>query len=782
MQTKQLFLSLLWAGSSLTGAMAQEYYFPMEPQQDGTVTEQVSGSPLSVRGVHVLPAAKGVEGGALRLDGYSNYVEGALSYAKLGGSAMTLSLWCAVESYPMMNVAEAEATPTYGVVAGNLDDDRKTGFALMLNSQGGYQFKCYLKSWVLTCVAEDVMPMYEWTHLAVTLDQSSNQIVLYRNGKQVGQAKCPYELTVGAANWRMGKGSEVMKSGVFDINTFNGAIDEVKIWNRVLSADELSRLSVGGGAADLAVPASAWDGDVLHPRWHGMPSHGWTNECHGMVMADGKYHLFFQKNGNGPYMARLHWGHLLSTDLLTWEEAPAALTPGDVYDKKGCWSGCVMQDGLVTGGEPWLVYTGVDNVKATIDMARPVGDDLLTWRKDEANPLIAGRPAGLSDDFRDPYFFRTNEGAFLIVGSSKDGVGTCTLHKYDAQTKTWSNTGDLFYTGEKASQCGTFWEMPNVTKMGDKWLMTVTPQGSDAGVRTIYYVGNVDARGHFVPESSTPQTVELSGMAREGYGMLSPTILQTADGKTIALGIVPDKLASEENYRMGYAHCYSLPREWSLDASGKLVQKPYSGLRALRSEEKASVGGRQVEALIEFGVADSDVGVELLKYGEKSAKIYYHPADNTLCVDMTSLERKMNDAGVFDGLYKSVLPRVVKQGEKMSLDVFLDGSVLDIFVNDEWATSVRVFCTDTDAVGVELLNEGALEDVTFEAWNLTGGGTTAIESVNVEKEMETSGNAPKNFSNMSAPAGIYDLTGRKLPVVKEGICIVNGKKIVNSKK
>ncbi|MDE6399408.1 MAG: hypothetical protein K2L68_00925, partial [Muribaculaceae bacterium] len=27
---------------------------------------------------------------------------------------------------------------------------------------------------------------------------------------------------------------------------------------------------------------------------------GWTNECHGMYYSEGRYHLFFQKNGDFP--------------------------------------------------------------------------------------------------------------------------------------------------------------------------------------------------------------------------------------------------------------------------------------------------------------------------------------------------------------------------------------------------------------------------------------------------------------------------------------------------
>ena len=145
-------------------------------------------------------------------------------------------------------------------------------------------------------------------------------------------------------------------------------------------------------------------------------------------------------------------------------------------------------------------------------------------------------------------------------------------------------TGYPFFTGNNTGQCGTFFEMPNITPMGNnKWLFTATPLGTSQGVKTIYYVGSINSNGTFSTTQSAPKTVELSGMARDGYGLLSPTIIQK-DGKTIALGIVPDKLPSNQNYNMGWAHTLSLPREWSIDAQGELVQKPYSGLTALRSQ------------------------------------------------------------------------------------------------------------------------------------------------------------------------------------------------------
>ena len=95
--------------------------------------------------------------------------------------------------------------------------------------------------------------------------------------------------------------------------------------------------------------------------------------------------------------------------------------------------------------------------------------------------------------------------------------------------------------------------------------------------------------GKFTPDGEV-QYLEMAGISRDGYGLLSPSIYTLPSpvgegaGVRLLLGIVPDKLPTQTNFEMGWAHNYSLPREISLAADGSLVQKPYSGLSAMRTE------------------------------------------------------------------------------------------------------------------------------------------------------------------------------------------------------
>lgn len=705
-----------------TTAQAQIVHFPMEVSNN-QITEKVSGNKSTISGKNNALSIQGAIGQALRTDGYSTFVEANINNAEINGDAVTIELWVAAETYPMMNIDENKNE--FATIAGTLDDNAKTGFAFQLANRGNWRFECYAGTGSeFNLEAPAVLPKYQWCHLVATVDKENRKLTMYLNGQQVAQATLRQGLNIGTSTMMIGKSRENITRDAFLLNTFNGAIDDINIYNNVWTAEEVAAAynKVNVPTADLNYPTEYYANDPMRPLFHGMPSHGWTNESHGMTYYNGKYHVFFQKNGNGPYMSRLHWGHIVSEDLCSWTEVKTAVDPAEWYDLKGCWSGCVVEDEAIFGNKPGILYTGVDYARAMISFATPEDEELLNWTKTKNNPRIDGKPSnlGLSDDFRDPYFFRTDNGAYIIVGTSnKDKIGCCTLHKYN--NGNWESQG-IFFEGTSQTLHGRFWEMPTVTKMGDgQWLFTCTPLDIYGGVKVLYWVGTINSDGTF-KATSEPKTVELKGMAKDGYCMLSPTIYQK-DGKTLALGIVPDKIAGSANAELGYAHCYSLPREWTLDENGNLLQKPATQVLALRDKEKnaAELSGRHLEVKATFQVADN-VGIELLKKGNKSAKITYNHSTKNITIDFTNVP----DCYPTQNTYSSTLPETLANDASITIDAWLDGSVLDIFINDKWATSVRVFCKDPEANGVGII--GTPTDV--KAWELKAR-TTAIEDIQV---------------------------------------------------
>ena len=770
---KYLLIALTTVLSTAALAQTAVAHFDMS-LIDGKITEQVSKSEYVVSSQ--LPACDlpGIDGTALRFDGYSNYVRAGLP-SGLNTETLTISVVLAAESYPMMQVDVAETTPTFATICGNLDEEGKKGFAFELSSQGDLRFRfgsAYANGYLFTVSGTEKLPRGKWCVLTAILDKGNNAATLYLNGTSIGTSRMSRsEMVHSTADFYIGKNATDIKEGPFLINTFCGLIDDIAIYNEVVTPSTFnSHLST------FNYPAERYADNFWRPQFHGMPSGSWTNESHGLIYSGGKYHVFFQKNANGPYMSRLHWGHISSENLYNWAEEPIAIAPGEDYDIKGCWSGCIYED----GGDTYILYTAVDNTKATIAQAKAKDSGLIEWEK--LGVIINGRPSGLSDDFRDPYFFTANGQKYIIVGTSKNNIGACTLHKYE--NGSWTNDGTIFFQGSNANQHGTFWEMPNVTPMGDgKYLFTCTPLGTGVGVRTLCWVGTIGTDGKFTPDGEV-QYLEMAGISRDGYGLLSPSIYQE-NGKTLLLGIVPDKLPTQTNFEMGWAHNYSLPREISIATDGALVQKPYSKLNGMRTETAyskelalngieslAPVSGRQIELLGEFTVASGTCGFNFLKSGSKQVSLTYDSDNGNLTLDMTSLDRTVND-GVYNGVYSVALPKKVTLGEKLKLHVYLDGSIADIFVNDTWAYSVRIFPNDAAQVDAEAFATNQMQ-ASLKAWTLNAkqGGETGIRALEYSQ-----------FSTLNSQF-TYDLQGRRyshssLHTPHSTIFIQNGKKYVS---
>ena len=766
-----LLLGFLSLSAQASKAAVDPYlvaHFPME-LKGNSITEMVSGSSFVVSNNFNRPEnIPGAEGNALRLDGYSTFCNARINSSALNTSALSFSVWCALETNPVMDPNNEVSTETF--IAGNMNDNLKTGFAFTLNGVGAFSFQVYIDGMKVTCADyNQTLNPYEWHQLIATVNSSTKEVNLYKNGELISSSYFfgKGNINTGANEFMIGKSFTDTYTGVFRTNTINGLLDDIRIYSRVLIGSELSKKDPEH-VADLSIPVTRHQNDIQRPEFHGLPATNWTNEPHGLVYFNNKYHLFFQKNANGPYWGKLHWGHLSSDDLLNWKEEKIALFNTSGYDIKGVWSGCVFADEELTDGKPNIFYTGADYAKTSINQALPANDNLTVWTKNTKNPIIPHRPAGLSDDFRDPYIFKSNGNYYMIVGTSKNGVGAATLHRYDSQTKNWSNDGSLFYHSSSIDY-GNFWEMPAIVPMSDgKWLFLVTTLGGKQGVENLYWVGTINPDGTFNPYSDTPKEVELGTFGTNGYGFLSPSIVQK-DGKTIAIGIVPDKLSETDNLNLGWAHLYSLPREWSLDMNNNLIQQPYSGIRNIRTSETAysmvnqdisttlalsPVSGKALEIDGNFIVGGaSKFGYNVRKSEGNYISVYYTPSGNKITVDARNCARLINDAGSYNGLYESVLPQTMNTGDILNLHVFMDHSIMDIFVNNTFAFSIRIFPTETNAGEAEVFSEG---------------GTTSVSNLNAWKLDPSTGHTgislPKLNSDIKVFSNKKEIIYEKIPV------------------
>lgn len=703
----------------LTAGAARVVSLPMDVE--GT-TLRGQGVTLSIEGRFKPMQIAGAEGSAWRTDGNSSRATGNMNKV-IDGQNMTATMRFAIDTYAIVEHENPGANDRFVEVVSCLDTDAQTGFGLFMNRTGHYRVKVFVGSELIESDIAEIIPLWEWTEVALVVD--GRDVRVYRDGalKWSGSAAAP-GVKAGGTTLYLGRANASGNLGGTETCAFNGAFDDFAVYDEVIVPAFSSRY------ADLNLPPDRYASDRMRARYHGQPGMNWTNETHGLFYnADGdrKWHAFFQRTGSTPMMSHQHWGHIVSDDLITWRDDTPVLAPSEPYDIKGCWSGCVFADPSFNGGKPTIIYTGVDYARPYAAVA--YCDDpqhLRKWHKDAANPINVTGDIG---DGRDTYFYRDGDNAYFLIGAP-DAV-----HYYQWNGSGWKYKGEFYHT-EPGVDNGHNTEMPNVTRFGDKWLMTTSPLAGQYGTACLYRTGVLND-GRFA-DYSAAERVDFFGC--DGYGLLSPSPFTTADGRVYAIGIVPDKLPGELNVKHGYAHLYSLPREWSLDAEGRLLQKPYEGITAYRhpSLVKSESGltldgtlnlhpvrGREAEVCARFILSDSRVGLNFFKNEKgKTAYISYNPATQEIKIDYSQIAHYNNGRSGFT----SVLPLGPRQGEELKLHVFIDHSIVDIFVNDRYAASVRVFPEDDRADLMELFADGATRLEEVEAYVL-GEGDMSDEPV-----------------------------------------------------
>jgi len=178
---------------------------------------------------------KGVSGTALQFDGYKTLIELEQSQAPELLDGITLEAWMAISAYPW------NWTPMI-----QQGDDE--GYFLGLNGHGFPGFKIMVGDVWEELVSDTFLEKDTWYHLAATYDMNSGVMKIYVNGKEAGSKTVGKEY-IGLAdeNVKIGKGMNMKPTDPVRENTFvdsygfDGMIDEVRIYDVVLSGSQVSK-------------------------------------------------------------------------------------------------------------------------------------------------------------------------------------------------------------------------------------------------------------------------------------------------------------------------------------------------------------------------------------------------------------------------------------------------------------------------------------------------------------------------------------------------------------
>jgi beta-fructofuranosidase len=428
------------------------------------------------------------------------------------------------------------------------------------------------------------------------------------------------------------------------------------------------------------------------PRYHAAAPLGWANDPNGAIYFKGKYHLFYQFYPYAPLWGPMHWGHLTSKDLITYTDENVALAP-DLSDEHGCFSG----GAIVKNNELILMYTKHyegDYKRECQNIARSKNG--FTFKKDN-RPFLTSKDLPLDaviTDFRDPMPVNLDGVYYVLVGSkTHDDIGQIVVYK-SLDLKTFN----YHFTIGPDRRFGVMGECPSFLRFKDKDVLIVS------GIN-MPRIGN-----EFKKSNSSAAFIGKIDFINKQYQL---NIVHEIDAghDFYAPHVFTDK---DENYVMhawmnmwnktyftalngdGWTGAFVLPR-MVFFADKRLWQTPIKSVYAYFEKEMPLVNNMKISkwSHLSFATSGNDFEViisvkhnDYIVFGQECGSFFF---DSTNHINFPQTK-----------IYSNV-PR-----GKLKVEVFLDSSSIEIFLNDGYETMTNLIYFYEDEYKVTLKNEQEL--------------------------------------------------------------------------
>ncbi|HEY3321908.1 MAG TPA: GH32 C-terminal domain-containing protein [Planctomycetota bacterium] len=427
----------------------------------------------------------------------------------------------------------------------------------------------------------------------------------------------------------------------------------------------------------------------------------------GAIYWKGRYHLFYifqDRRGH-------NWGHASSTDMFHWRHHPTGLTAG--MFSGNCF---INKDGV-----PTMCYHQVGQGNA---MAVALDDELNEWKKLDSNPITPKTQPGdpHHNKYRswDPYAWIEDGSYYAIFGGNKPGVA-----KAPKLEGEWTYVGDLMAGPVEGVSINEDVSCADFFKLGDKRMLLCISH--KLGCR--YYLGE------WKNEQFHPTFHEKMSWVDNSY--FAPESLLDDKGRRIMWAWLFDEPGFKMHRRNGWSGTMSLPRQLLLGEgsaglrAGSLHMRPVDEIKDLRYDEQTTenvtldadkevrmekIAGNSLELLIEIepqGAKQCGVKICCSPDGAEQTLVYYDATDQKLKIDVTKASLSEGPKNIEAG------PFALKDGESLSLRVFIDKSVVEAFANERQAAMRRIYPTRADSTGVALFAKGGAAKVrSVKGWKM----------------------------------------------------------------
>lgn len=413
-----------------------------------------------------------------------------------------------------------------------------------------------------------------------------------------------------------------------------------------------------------------------------MPKKGWLNDPNGLVYFKGEYHIFYQADEEN-LLGHVNkaWGHYSTKDFITYKRHELAILPDSICDKNGAYSGsAIVKDDVL-----YLFYTG--NVKhegnhdyitsgREHNLMRVESKDGIHFTNKVCLLKNEDYPSDCTNHVRDPKIF-VKEGLYhLLLGARLLDNTSCVLEYISNDLNTWTYTRR--YT-PKATM-GYMIECPDYLFDQDNSYIVCSPQGLLENNKQFQ---NTYACGYYKINQNdliNYQTIDY------GFDFYAPqTFYGTKSNIMIGWIGMPDN--DYIDYYQDWNQTLSIPRVIEF-RNGKFFQIPIYKVLNLRCDKKTFDANVTLSKScnIKFDV-ESDFVIKL-------NNVVLSNKDMELCLDLSQC-----DCGR--------TKRCIKNIDVQNISIYIDESVLEIFINNgEYTMTSRFYDNEKDLfVRFEGINE-----------------------------------------------------------------------------
>lgn len=471
--------------------------------------------------------------------------------------------------------------------------------------------------------------------------------------------------------------------------------------------------------------------DYRH-HYHFMAPIGWINDPNGFIYYKGEYHLFYQYYPYDSVWGPMHWGHAKSKDLITWEHLPVALAPDQPYDKDGCFSGSAIEK----DGKLYLNYTGFIKGETEEDHRQvqcvAVSSDGIHFEKVEQNPVLTEKDLPeniLPQDFRDPkVIYRNGVYYSFIVAKSNNNTGNVLL--YESKDLINWEFKSVFLEGTVDE--GEMWECPDIFELDGKDVLIISPINFPKHENhfhnshtSLVYIGKADwEKGTFQKEAF--QEIDHS------LDFYAPQTIVDEDGRRILIAWMQmwGRNIPTDTDKHGWAGAMSLPRELSIQ-NNQLIQKPISFIQDYYQNEQLVEKEEIVDSEMSYpGIEGNICALEIDVNVEDATtfEVFVHANDEERTVisyhkESGKLELNRELSGHFiSGNEEIPLNKravfVDPTNKELKLQVYLDRSSVELFVNDGIHTLTSTVYPTKEAKDIRFRSEGKTFINYIKKWNI----------------------------------------------------------------